>query len=138
MSFPATSDSFLANVTLIVQTVAFMILLLGAMYAKKKEFLKHFKIADIVVIFGILAFLWMSYSFVNNFRAIISNITSQGSLLLIVHVVAGLLGLSGGIAFVLNKFIKKTLIPMRVVFLAWTIAFLLGIVLYATYYMSLI
>lgn len=136
MSFPGTSASFLANLTLMVQIAVFMILLFGVMHAKKKDFLKHFKTADIAVIFGILAFLWMSYSFLINFRAIISNITSQDSLLLIVHVVAGLLGLSGGIAFVLNRFIKKTLIPMRVVFLAWTIALLLGMALYATYYMS--
>ncbi len=136
MSFPGTSASFLANLTLMVQIAAFMILLFGVMHAKKKDFLKHFKTADIAVIFGILAFMWMSYRFLNNFRAIITNITSQDSLLLIVHVVAGLLGLSGGIAFVLNKFIKKTLIPMRVIFLAWTIALLLGIALYATYYMS--
>ncbi|MDD5616814.1 MAG: hypothetical protein PHH85_11500 [Candidatus Methanoperedens sp.] len=136
MSFPGTSAGFLANVTLMVQMAAFFILLFGVMHAKKKEFLKHFKKADIAVIFGILAFLWMSYRFLINFRAIILNITSQDSLLLIVHVAAGLLGLSGGIAFALNKFIKKTLIPMRMVFLAWTIALLLGIALYATYYMS--
>jgi len=136
MSFPGTSASFLANLTLMVQIAVLMILLFGVMHAKKKDFLKHFKTADIAVIFGILAFLWMSYRFLINFRAIISNITSQDSLLLIVHVVAGLLGLSGGIAFVLNKFIKKTLIPMRVVFLAWTIALLLGIALYASYYLS--
>ncbi len=118
MVFPGTSASFLANLTLMVQIAVFIILLFGVMHAKKKEFLKHFKTADIVVIFGILAFLWMSYRFLNNFRAIISNITSLDSLLLIAHVVAGLLGLSGGIAFVLNKVIKKTLIPMRMVFLA--------------------
>jgi hypothetical protein len=136
MSFPGTSASFLANLTLMVQIAAFMILLFGIMHAKKKDFLKHFKTADIAVVFGILAFLWMSYSFLNNFRAIISKITSQDSLLLIVHIVAGLMGLMGGIAFVLNKYIRKTLIPMRIIFLAWTIALLLGIAVYATYYMS--
>ncbi|TRZ86880.1 MAG: hypothetical protein D4R88_10160 [Methanosarcinales archaeon] len=136
MSFPGTTASFLANVTLMVQIAAFIILIFGVLHAKKKDFLKHFKTADIAVVFGILAFLWMSYRFVINFRAIILNITSQDSLLLIVHVVAGILGLSGGIAFVLNKFIKKTLISMRMVFLAWTIALLLGIVLYAIYYVS--
>jgi hypothetical protein len=136
MVFPVTSASFLANVTLIVQIAVFIILLFGVMHAKKKDLLKHFKTADVAVIFGILAFLWMSYRFLINFHAIISNITSQDSLLLIVHVVAGILGLSGGIAFVLKKFIKKTLIPMRMVFLAWMVALLLGIVLYATYYMS--
>jgi hypothetical protein len=136
MVFPGTSASFLANLTLMVQIAVFIILLFGVMHAKKKEFLKHFKTADVAVIFGILAFLWMSYRFLINFHAIISNITSQDSLLLIVHVASGILGLSGGIAFVLNKVIKKTLIPMRIVFLAWMVALLLGIVLYATYYMS--
>ena len=136
MSYPGTSASFFANLTLMVQIVAFIILLFGVVHAKKKDFLKHFKTADIAVIFSILAFLWMSYRFFINFSAMMLNITSQNSLILIVHVVAGLLALSGGIAFVLNKFIKKTLIPMRMVFLAWTMALLLGIGLYATYYMS--
>ena len=136
MSFPGTTASFLANLALIVQIAGFMILLFGVMHAKRKKFLKHFKTADITVIFGILAFLWMSSRFVNNLRPIILFITSLDSILAIAHVVAGLLALSGGLAFVLNRFIKKTLIPMRVVFLAWTIALLLGIALYSTYYMS--
>jgi hypothetical protein len=136
MSFPGTSASFLANLTLILQIAVFIILLLGVMYVKKKEFLKHFKNADIAVIFGILAFFWMSYRFVSNLPPIILHITSSDSLLVIAHAVAGLLALSGGLAFALNRFINKTLIPMRVVFLAWTIALLLGIALYALYYMS--
>ena len=136
MSFPVTSASFLANLTLMLQIAVFIILFLGVMHAKKKEFLKHFRKADIAVIFGILAFFWMSYRFVSNLRPIILHITSQDSLLVIAHAVAGLLALSGGLAFALNRFINKTLIPMRVVFLAWTIALLLGIGLYAFYYMS--
>ena len=136
MSFPGTSASFLANLTLMLQIAAFIILFFGVMHAKKKEFLKHFKKADIAVIFGIFAFFWMSYRFVSNLRPIILHITSLDSLLAIAHFVAGLLALSGGIAFALNSFINKTLIPMRLVFLAWTIALLLGIALYALYYMS--
>ena len=136
MSFPGTSASLLANLTLIVQIAAFTILLFGVMHAKKKEFLIHFKTADLTVIFGFLAFLWMSSRFVTNFRPIILHMTSWESLLAITHVVAGLLALSGGLAFALNRFIKKTSIPMRVVFLAWTIALLLGIALYGTYYLS--
>jgi hypothetical protein len=135
MSFPGTSASFLVNLMLMVQIAGFIILLFGVMHAKKKEFLKHFKTADIAVIFAILAFLWMSFSFVNNFHPILLNMNPQEGLLMIAHVVTGLLALSGGLAFALNRFIKKTLIPMRVVFLAWTIALLLGIALYFTYYM---
>ncbi|MDO8727792.1 MAG: hypothetical protein Q7J35_17175 [Candidatus Methanoperedens sp.] len=136
MSFPVTSASFLANLTLMLQIAVFFILFLAVMHAKKKEFLKHFKKADIAVIFGILAFFWMSYRFVSNLRPIILHITSPDSLLVIAHAVAGLLALSGGLAFALNRFINKTLIPMRLVFLAWTIALLLGIALYALYYMT--
>jgi len=136
MVFSVAYVGFFANLTLIVQIAAFIILLFGVLHAKKKEFSKHFKAADIAVILGIMAFLWMSSRFVNNFRPIILNLTSPVSLLAIAHVVAGLLALSGGIAFVLNRFIKKTLIPMRMVFLAWTIALLLGIALYAIYHLS--
>jgi len=52
---------------------------------------------------------------VNNFRPIILHITSLDSLFVIAHVVAGILACQR-ISFVLNKFMKKTLIPMRVVF----------------------
>ncbi len=47
---------------------------------------------------------------------------------------AGFLALLGGIAFVSNRFIKKTRAPMRIIFLFWALALFLGITLYIMHY----
>ncbi len=134
MNFPGTYAGLLANLTLIVQTAAFMILLFGVMNAKKMKFSKHFKAADIAVISGILAFLWMGLSLLNNYGAIISHLTSLITMLAIFHAAIGSMALIGGIAFVSNRFIKKTKVPMRIIFLFWALALFLGITLYIMYY----
>lgn len=130
MSFPV----LLADITLIVQIAAFVILLFGIMHVKKKDFSKHFKTADIAVILGITAFLWMGYSFLNNSRAFISNPASPITLLTLFHSVVGSMAILGGSAFVSSRLIKKTLVPMRLVFLVWMLALLLGTAMYITVY----
>ena len=134
MNFPVTYAGFLANLTLILQTAAFMILLFGVMHAKKKKFPNHFKTADIAVISCILAFLWMGLSLLNNSRALISSLTSTITILALFHAAIGSLALLGGLAFVSNRFIKKTQLPMRIIFLFWALALFLGITLYRMYY----
>lgn len=134
MNFLGTYAGFLAYLTLILQTAAFIILLFGVMHAKKKRFLKHFKTADIAVISGILAFFWMGSSLLNNYGAIIASLTSLISMVMLFHAAIGLLALLGGIAFVSNRFINKTQAPMRIIFLFWALALLLGITLYIMHY----
>lgn len=134
MSFPDTNAGLLANLTLLLQIAAFVLLLSGVMHAKKKKFLKHFKTADIAVISGILAFLWMGLSLLNNSHALISSLTSPITILTLFHAAIGSLTLLGGMAFVSNRFIKKTQAPMRIIFLFWSLALLLGITLYIMYY----
>ncbi len=136
MNFPVTYAGLPANLTLIIQTAAFMILLLGVIQAKKKNFSKHFKAADIAVISGILAFLWMGLSLLNNYGAIKSHLSSPITMLTLFHAAIGSIALIGGIAFVSNRFIKKTIIPMRIIFSFWALALFLGITLYITYYVS--
>ncbi len=136
MNFPGTYAGFFANLTLIIQTAAFMILLLGVIQAKKKNFSKHFKAADIAVISGILAFLWMGLSLINNYGAIKSHLTSPITMLMLFHAAIGSVALIGGITFVSNRFIKKTIAPMRIIFSFWALALFLGITLYITYYVS--
>ncbi len=134
MSFPETNAGLFADLTLILQIAAFMVLLFGVMNAKKKKFLKHFKTADIAVISGILAILWMGSSLLNNSRALISSLTSPITILTLFHAAIGSLALLGGMAFVSNRFIKKTQVPMRIIFLFWSLALFLGITLYIMYY----
>ncbi len=134
MNFPGTNAGFLADLTLIIQIVAFIILIFGVMHAKKKKFSKHFKTADIAVISGILAFLWMGSSLLNNSRALIVQPKSPITILALFHTAIGSLALLSGIAFVSNRFIKKTRSPMRLIFLLWALALLLGITLYIMLY----
>lgn len=136
MSFPDTNAGLFADLTLILQIAAFVMLLSGVMYAKKKKFLKHFKTADIAVISGILAFLWMGSSLWNNYHALISSLTSSITILTLFHAAIGSLALLGGMAFVSNRFIEKTRAPMRIIFLFWALALFLGITLYILYYVS--
>lgn len=125
-----------ANANIVLQVAVFIILVIGVINARKKNFPAHFKFAYVAASLLAVSFLWMGYSFVINFPALLANISSSGSLLSLAHPVAGFAALSGGLAFALNRFITKTLIPMRFVFTAWTISLLLGIALYIQYYLS--
>ncbi len=134
MSILGTPAGIFADLTLILQIVAFIMLIIGVLYVKKKKFSNHYKMADIAVFFAMLTFLWMSFSFINNFKSLIYNIKALTSLVVTIHVFAGLLALITGIFFVFNRFIKKVRNSMRITFLSWTAALLLGILLYALFY----
>ena len=134
MSILGTPAGIFADLTLILQTIAFIILIIGVLYVKKKKFSNHYKIADIAVFLGILSFLWMGFSFINNFKSIIYNITALTSLVVMIHILAGLLALITGIFFVFNRFIRKVRNTMRITFLLWMATLLLGILLYALFY----
>ncbi len=125
----------LADINLIVQTAAFVILIVSVMHAKKKNFQSHFKTADIAAFFLAISFLWMGYSFLKNISVLILQLTATGSLLAIAHVAFGIPALFAVLSFVFSRFIKKTLIPMRMTFLLWILAFFLGIVMYTIYYL---
>ncbi len=135
MSFLGTRASIFADVTLIVQIIAFILLFSGVIYAKRKNYPKHFKMAYIVVFMALLAFLWMSFSLINNLQALISNLTSSRSMFAVIHVVVGLAALLAGVSFAFNRFIRKIRNNMRITFLLWVFALLLGIALYTMYYL---
>jgi hypothetical protein len=130
MGLLGTRASSFSDVVLIAQTAGFLILFSGLMYAKKKNFLKHDKLAKISVVMGSLSFVWMGYSLISNFLALIS-VTFRG-LLIISHAVIGLLALFTGIFLVLDE-IKKTKTAMIVTFISWAVAIFLGILLYIIY-----
>lgn len=134
MGILGTSASSFADMTLIAQAAGFLILYSGVAYARRKNFLKHDEMAKIAVFLGGLSFIWMGYSLVSNFLALIS-ITPAG-LLVASHAVTGLLALFMGIFLVFDE-IKKTTTSMRLVFSMWTIAMLLGVILYIVVYVSL-
>ncbi|MGB8216650.1 MAG: hypothetical protein WCE94_05035 [Candidatus Methanoperedens sp.] len=130
MGFLGTRASSFSDMVLIAQTAGFLILFLGLIYVKKKNFLKHDKMAKISVLIGSLSFTWMGYSLVSNFLALIS--TNFMGLLIVSHAVIGLLALFTGIFFVLDE-IKKTKTAMIVTFISWAMAIFLGVCIYLTF-----
>ncbi len=78
----------------------------------------------------------MGLSLLNNYGAIKSHLTSPITMLMLFHAAIGSIALIGGIAFVSNRFIKKTIVPMRIIFSFWALALFLGITLYIMYYVS--
>jgi uncharacterized membrane protein YozB (DUF420 family) len=134
MSILGTQAGLMADLAIIVQTSAFVILVSGVIYIKKKNYQRHVNLADIAVFLGILSFLWMGFSFISNFQLLISNISVSVNLIAIIHAITGLIVLITGIFFATNRYIKKTRNNMRMVFLLWAVAFFLGFELYIMYY----
>jgi uncharacterized membrane protein YozB (DUF420 family) len=97
---------------------------------ERKIFLKHDKTAKAAILMGGMAFVWMGYSLISKFLALIS--MNFRGLLIVSHVIIGLFALFLGIFIVLDE-IKKTKNFMRVTFFSWTIAIFLGVVLYIFY-----
>ncbi len=131
MGFLGTEAGLLADTTLIAKIAGFLILLRGVVYVRRKNFLKHDKLSKIAVIIGGLSFIWMGFSLVSNFLALVF-LTPTG-LLIISHAITGLFALFTGMFLVLDE-MKKTKTSMRVAFSLWTAAMVLGVILYIVAY----
>ena len=121
----------LTNITLILISTGFLILLYGVIFAKKQQFGKHIKMANSAVLFGSAAVLWMFYSLINTYLPLIT--TSYAGLIIIFHALIGACALFLGILFSLNE-IPKTRTTMRAVFLFWIAAMFGGIFIYFNLY----
>jgi uncharacterized membrane protein YozB (DUF420 family) len=127
MGFLLTNSSSFADMVLIVEIAGFLFILRSVLYAKKKKFIEHDKMAKIAVILGSMSFVWMGYSFVLNFLPFI-RLDLMG-LLIVSHGITGLVALFIGILLLFND-IKKTKISMRLAFFSWIIVTFLGIIIY--------
>ncbi len=134
MSILGTQAGLMADLAIIVQTIAFIILVSGVVYIKKKNYQRHVQLADVAVFLGVLSFLWMGFSLISNFQILISNISASENLITIIHAITGLIVLITGISFATNRYIKKIRNNMRMVFLLWAFALFLGFILYIMYY----
>ena len=137
MGFLGTVASSFADMTLVFQIAGFIILFSASVYVKRKYLSKHFKLARIAVFLGIVSLIWMGYSLISHLLtgALFLDITGN---LLILHAIIGSLALFAGVFFAFDRLIRKTIIPMRIVFLLWTSALFLGIVFYINYYNILV
>lgn len=131
MILPGAEASILTNAALITISAGFLILLYGVISVKKQQFSRHIKMANIAVLFGSAAVMWMFYSLIETFLPLIS--MSYAGLIIIFHVLIGTCALFLGILFTLNE-ISKTRTTMRTVFLFWFVAMFLGIFLYLNLY----
>ena len=134
MSFLGTRAGPFADLALIIQVAGFIILCLGVMYAKRRDFLKHFALERVTVLLAVIAFLWMGSSLLIYFKALIFHLTAVSNLLTVFHVIIGILALLSGIFLAFDRLIKKTGNSMRTMFLLWSAALFLGIAVYMIYY----
>lgn len=131
MGFLGTRAGSFSDMVLIAQIAAFLLLFLGFIYTRQKKFLMHDKMNKIAILLCSLSFLWMGYSFISNFLALISG-TFKG-VLIVSHVIIGLFALFTGIFLVLDE-IKKTKNHMRIAFVSWAMAIFSGVILYIMYF----
>ena len=134
MSFLGTRAGLFADLAFVIQITGFIILCLGVMCAKRKDFLKHFTLERVTVLLAVIAFLWMGPSLLINFQALIFHLTALSNLLTVFHVIIGILALLSGIFLAFDRLIKKTRNSMRSMFLLWSTALFLGIAVYMIYY----
>ncbi len=134
MSILGTRAGLFADLALIIQITGFIILCLGVMYVKRKDFLKHFTLERITVLLAVIAFLWMGSSLLINFQALILHLTALSNLLTVFHVIFGVAALLSGIFLAFDRLIKKTRNSMRTMLLLWSAALFLGIAVYTIYY----
>ena len=134
MSFLGTRAGPFADIALVIQITGFIILCLGVVYAKRKDFLKHFALERVTVLLAVIAFLWMGSSLLINYQALIYQLTTLPSLLTVFHVIFGIIALLAGIFLAFDRLIKKTGNSMRTMFLLWSAALFLGIAVYMIYY----
>ncbi len=131
MSFLGTEAGLFADTTFIAETAGFLILLSGAVYVRRKNFLKHDKLSKIAILTGVLSFIWMGFSLVSDFLERVS--LNPAGLLIISHAMMGLLALFMGMFLVLGE-MKKTKRVMWAIFSSWTAAMVLGVILYIDVY----
>lgn len=134
MGFFGTRAGPLADLTLIISLVGFIILCLSIMYAKRGILLTHFKMTRIAVLLLILAFMYMGPRFIGSLHLMIFHLTALPILITIFHAIIGISGLLAGIFLASDMVINKTRNPMRIVFLLWIVALLLGIATYIVRY----
>jgi uncharacterized membrane protein YozB (DUF420 family) len=131
-----------ASISLVLQTVAYLILVIGFVFAKKKNFQKHKKVMASATL---LSFVSLIIVMLPSFYAIISGISlaaiSSSSLLIIVHHSIGLITLVLASLVILKgcrSIMKDTRTLMITIFSLWSIAFFLGVFIYAMFYMPFV
>jgi len=134
-----TRASLLSDLNLVFQIVLLMILLAGFRFGKNKTggSLKiHGRLMTVLAVLnGLSILLVMGPSLFTNFGAVAGEIFVIGFPLTLLHHSIGLIAEILGVVLVFRKF-GKVRTWMRIAFMLWLVALLLGIGLYFMYYLA--
>jgi uncharacterized membrane protein YozB (DUF420 family) len=143
--FLGTAASSLADANLLLQVVIYILLVGGVISAKKNNFSRHGLLMGIAVLLGFASLiLVMGPSLIRSFKPIIEIEYGFGSIIILVHAIVGAIALVMGVAAILSlrpcgkvrgkrRFgnVKKF---MDAMFGVWTLSFILGVTIYAIFY----
>ena len=131
-----------AVISLIIQTIAYVILIVGFTFAKKKNFKIHKRT---MIIATLLNFISLFVVMLSSFYSIVSGISfaaiNSFSLITIFHHSVGLITLVLAFLVVLrgcSSIVKNTRMLMIILFVLWSIAYFLGAYLYLSLYQPFI
>ncbi len=130
---------------MLLQVIMYILIIGGVISKKKGNFRRHGIMTGVAVLLGTVSFLLiMGPSFVSNFEGITGMNYGLGSPLVLIHAAIGALALIMGWTAVIalrpcgKVRIKKGLGIvrrfMRVMVIAWTLTFVLGLLIYLYFY----
>jgi len=132
-----TRASIASDLNLLLQIIILIILFVGAKFAKEKtqsSLQKHGRIMTFAVILNAIAiFLVMGPSFVTNFGAVLTESSTIGFPLTLIHALLGSVAEILGAVFIFKKF-GKVRMWMRLTMAVWLMALALGMIFYVQYY----
>lgn len=130
-----------ATVSLIIQTIAYGILIVGFIFAKKKDFKIHKKTMSVATL---LNFASLFVVMLSSFYSIVSGVAltiSSFSFVIIFHHSVGLITLVLASLVILRgcrSIVKNTRFLMITIFTLWSISYFLGIYIYSMFYLPLV
>jgi len=142
MSILGTKAPLIYDVNLIFQVVIMIILVIGAYYAKRKlRYAVHGKVMGVALLLNAISILFvMAPRLFENLGFLRSTITQPPSQIGVIHPILGV------VAEILGLTVMATLRPcgskmgtnirylMRITITMWTMAFLLGVIIYIAFY----
>jgi len=131
-----------ATASLILQTIAYVVLIVGFLSARKKNFKTHKRIMSIATLINFVSlFIVMLPIFYSLILGISFATINSTSSVIILHHSIGLITLVLASLVILKgcrSIIKNTRILMITIFSLWSIAFFLGIYIYAIFYLPVV
>lgn len=131
-----------ATISLILQTIAYLVLIIGFTFARKKNFRRHKRVMSVATLINLTSlFIVMLPSFYSIVSGISFPSISSISLIMIVHHSLGLLSLVLASIVILRSCMsitKNRKILMLTIFSTWSLAYFLGIYVYLILYYPVI